>query len=104
MVEASTDLAAKQAELKMLKEEKIHREKLSGLEYEQKMALEAHNNELKRLQTRRELKIAHARLTAYAQMNDMVRNYNETPLADIAKTLEDMKQEPTSLAKGLDLP
>lgn len=110
LVEASAEFAAKQIEINMLKEEQIQKERLSRLEYEQKLAVEAHQNELKRLETRRELEVAHARLNAYSQVNTPVQNHNKTLITDIDNTLNNMKQDletpmnqkPASPAAGMD--
>ncbi|XP_071123461.1 uncharacterized protein [Mytilus edulis] len=94
----------------MLKKEQIKKERLSRLEYEQKLAVEAHQNELKRLETRRELEVAHARLNAYSQVNTLVQNHKKTLITDIDNTLNNMKQDletpmnqkPASPAAGMD--
>ncbi|CAG2220648.1 unnamed protein product [Mytilus edulis] len=94
LVEASAEFAAKQIELNMLKEEQIQKERLSRLEYEQKLAVEAHQNELKRLETRRELEVAHVRLNAYSQVNTSVQNHNKTLITDIDNTFKQYETGP----------
>ena len=63
--EAAAELAAKEAEYKMLMEEKIQKEKIRALEEEHRRELEKQKAELERLQAEKDLKAAQARLEAY---------------------------------------
>lgn len=63
--EAAAELAAKEAEYKMLTEEESQREKIRVLEEEHRRELEKHKAELERLQAEKDLKAAQARLEVY---------------------------------------
>ncbi|KAL7841403.1 hypothetical protein SRHO_G00250940 [Serrasalmus rhombeus] len=63
--DAAAELAAKEAEYKVLLEERKQKEKIRTLEEHHRKELERQKSELERLQAERDLKAAHARLVAY---------------------------------------
>ncbi|WAQ94115.1 hypothetical protein MAR_006586 [Mya arenaria] len=74
VADAAAALAEKKAKYEVLQEEEEQLSKLADKEIEQKRALEVHKKEMKKLEARREIKVAQARLNAYAQ----VYNSDET--------------------------
>lgn len=73
--EAAADLAAKEAEYKIIQEETKQKERIKALEEQQQKELESQRSELERLQAERDVEAARARLEAYnremVQMGDL---------------------------------
>ncbi len=63
--EAAAELAAKQAEYKMLSEEKRQKEKIRAIEEEHRRELDEHKAELERLMVKKDLSAAQARFEVY---------------------------------------
>ncbi|XP_054872902.1 uncharacterized protein LOC111584426 [Amphiprion ocellaris] len=64
-VEAAAELAAKEAEYRIVQEERKHKERIKALEEQHKKELEMERSELEHLQAGKDMEAARARLEAY---------------------------------------
>ncbi|KAL7831306.1 hypothetical protein SRHO_G00308090 [Serrasalmus rhombeus] len=93
--DAAAELAAKEAEYKVLLEERKQKEKIRTLEEHHRKELEWQKSELERLQAERDLKAAHARLVAYnREVNQEMDRESVQPDSEIQSYVHSATQYP----------